>query len=269
MGTFLTYRLAGGEAGMRHFMAQFGPALALPWTRLTEVPELDDELVERIVSQSDAQAQGRTVAELIETRDDCLVAVLLALKGENFAAGAEIARQERRLLDLETARDLGADADDGWLHVHQAAVVPEWIDYNGHMTEFRYLEVLADATDAVLRRIGIDSAYIAQRGSYYTVETHIRHLAEARSGERIDVATRLLGHDDKRLHLYHEARTDRGVASGEHLLLHIDAQTGRVGRAPAEVMEALRRIAEQQQDLPWPEAAGRRIESARLGSTLG
>ena len=30
MGTFLIYRLAGGEAGMRHFMAQFGPALKLP-----------------------------------------------------------------------------------------------------------------------------------------------------------------------------------------------------------------------------------------------
>ncbi len=149
--------------------------------------------------------------------------------------------------------------------MHQATVVPEWIDYNGHMTEFRYLEVLADATDAVLRRIGIDSAYIADRGSYYTVETHIRHLAEARSGERIDVATRLLGHDGKRLHLYHEARTDRTVASGEHLLLHVDAETGRVGRAPAEVTDELQRIAEQQKDLPWPEAAGRRIESARGG----
>ena len=267
MGTFLTYRLAGGEAGMRHFMAQFGPTLALPWTRLTDVPELDGALLERIVSQSDAQADGRGVAELTEIRDDCLVAVLLALKGENFAAGAEIARQERRLLDLEAAGELRADAGDGWLHLHQATVVPEWIDYNGHMTEFRYLEVLADATDAVLRRIGIDSAYIDQRGSYYTVETHIRHLAEARSGERIDVATRLLGHDDKRMHLYHEARTDRAVASGEHLLLHVDAETGRVGPAPAEVTGELRRIAEQQRDLPWPEAAGRRIESARAQAT--
>ena len=42
MGTFLTYRLAGGDAGMRHFMAQFGPALQLPWTHLTDVPELSD-----------------------------------------------------------------------------------------------------------------------------------------------------------------------------------------------------------------------------------
>src|SRR3546814_6874333 len=27
MGLFETYRIAGGEAGMRHFMAQFGPCL--------------------------------------------------------------------------------------------------------------------------------------------------------------------------------------------------------------------------------------------------
>src|SRR5688500_12535239 len=49
MGTFLTYRIAGGEAGMRHFLAQFGPALRLPWSRLSDVPELTDELVERLV----------------------------------------------------------------------------------------------------------------------------------------------------------------------------------------------------------------------------
>ena len=29
MGTFLTYRIAGGEDGMRHFLEQFGPALAV------------------------------------------------------------------------------------------------------------------------------------------------------------------------------------------------------------------------------------------------
>jgi carnitine 3-dehydrogenase len=87
MGTFLLYRLAGGEAGMRHFMAQFGPALKLPWTRL-EAPELTDRLIERIVAQSDEQAQGRSIRELERRRDDCLVAVLQALRAQNYAAGA-------------------------------------------------------------------------------------------------------------------------------------------------------------------------------------
>ena len=58
MGTFLIYRMAGGEAGMRHFMAQFGPALKLPWTKLIDVPELDDALLDKIVAQSDEQAAG-------------------------------------------------------------------------------------------------------------------------------------------------------------------------------------------------------------------
>ena len=37
MGTMLTYRIAGGEGGMRHFMEQFGPALQWPWSKLTDV----------------------------------------------------------------------------------------------------------------------------------------------------------------------------------------------------------------------------------------
>ena len=57
-GTFLIYRLAGGEDGMRHFMAQFGPALKLPWTKLMDVPELTDALIDKIAAQSDQQAGG-------------------------------------------------------------------------------------------------------------------------------------------------------------------------------------------------------------------
>ena len=62
MGTFLIYRLAGGEDGMRHFMAQFGPALQLPWTKLMEVPELTDDFIDRLAAQSDAQAGGMRAA---------------------------------------------------------------------------------------------------------------------------------------------------------------------------------------------------------------
>jgi carnitine 3-dehydrogenase len=64
MGTFLTYRIAGGEAGMRHFMAQFGPALQWPWTKLMDVPDLTDALLDTIVAQSDEQADGQSVREL-------------------------------------------------------------------------------------------------------------------------------------------------------------------------------------------------------------
>src|SRR5690242_434764 len=97
MGTFLTYRIAGGEAGMRHFMAQFGPTLELPWTKLTDVPELTDELLDRIVAQSDAQAGGRGVRELERLRDDCLVSILQALRTHGEGAGAVLDAYERAL----------------------------------------------------------------------------------------------------------------------------------------------------------------------------
>ena len=64
MGLFETYRLAGGEEGMKHFIKQFGPALTWPWTKLMDVPELTPSLIEKISSQSDAQSGDYTIREL-------------------------------------------------------------------------------------------------------------------------------------------------------------------------------------------------------------
>ncbi len=91
MGTFETYRIAGGEGGMRHFMAQFGPALKWPWTKLMETPELTDELIDTIAEQSDAQAGDRTIRDLAQERDRNLVAILKALEGVDSGAGQTLA----------------------------------------------------------------------------------------------------------------------------------------------------------------------------------
>ena len=87
MGLFDTYRIAGGDAGMRHFMAQFGPALAWPWSKLTDVPPFTDELVELVASQSDAQSGHRSIAEMDDIRDANLVGILTALRQRGWAAG--------------------------------------------------------------------------------------------------------------------------------------------------------------------------------------
>ncbi|MFL5334100.1 MAG: L-carnitine dehydrogenase, partial [Geminicoccaceae bacterium] len=83
MGNYLVYRVAGGEQGMRHFMAQFGPALKLPWTKLA-APELTDELLDKIVAQSDEQAGSRSIRELERLRDDCLIAVMQGLQAQDW-----------------------------------------------------------------------------------------------------------------------------------------------------------------------------------------
>ena len=92
MGMFQVYRIAGGEAGMRHFMAQFGPCLTWPWTKLMDVPEFNDELVDLIAGQSDDQSGKWSIRELERIRDDNLVAIMDALSkqngGEGWGAGA-------------------------------------------------------------------------------------------------------------------------------------------------------------------------------------
>ena len=103
MGVFDTYRVAGGEAGMRHFMAQFGPCLKWPWTKLTDVPEFNDELVDLIAGQSDAQSGHMSIREMERIRDDNLIAILHGLKGNNWGAGKTLAEHETRL--LEAAND--------------------------------------------------------------------------------------------------------------------------------------------------------------------
>jgi carnitine 3-dehydrogenase len=97
MGLFETYRIAGGDAGMRHFLAQFGPALQWPWSRLIDVPEMDEALVELIAGQSDAQAGDSSIAELMDRRDRNLVAILKALKTTQGGAGQVISDFEERL----------------------------------------------------------------------------------------------------------------------------------------------------------------------------
>src|SRR5919108_2918947 len=259
MGTFLTYRIAGGEAGMRHFMEQFGPALELPWTRLTEVPELTGELLDKLVAQSDAQAAGRSMRELEHLRDDCLVSVIQALRTHDFGAGAVLAEHERALFAAAPAPSAAAGEDEAPLRLHAAVVAPEWIDYNGHAHESRYLQVFGDTTDALLRRIGLD---VAAGGSYYTVETHLSHLGQARAEERLHTTTQLLGHDEKRLHVFHSLyRTDDGalLATAEQMLLHVDTATERVAPAAPELLARIERIARAHAALPRPERAGRAV----------
>ena len=115
MGIFQVYRLAGGEAGMRHFMEQFGPCLEWPWTRLTDVPELDDALIDRIAEQSDAQAAGLSVRTLERTRDDNLIGIMEALEraGTSGWGAGTLLRDARRTMRERSGPRCTADATAG------------------------------------------------------------------------------------------------------------------------------------------------------------
>jgi len=110
MGLFETYRIAGGEAGMAHFIAQFGPCLEWPWTKLMDVPELTDELVDKIASQSDEQSGAHSIRELERIRDNNLVDMMRAQKERNWGAGELLNAHDKRLAELKAADSQGDKA---------------------------------------------------------------------------------------------------------------------------------------------------------------
>lgn len=259
MGLFETYRIAGGEAGMKHFMAQFGPALKWPWSKLMDVPEFNDELVDLVAGQSDAQSGMYGIRELERIRDQNLVGFLRALKERNWGAGKVLREHdERRAAAFHATLDTGPKAVP--LVMAQMQVLPGWIDYNGHMTESRYLFACSETIDNFLRLIGAGMDYVAAGHSFYTAETHIRHLGEAKLGDRLTGTIQILSADEKRFRSF--VRILRGedcVATVEQLCLHVDMKVGKTVPAAPEVWGKLKAIAEAHAGLPLPEGAGRAV----------
>jgi carnitine 3-dehydrogenase len=253
MGLFETYRIAGGEAGMRHFIQQFGPALAWPWTKLMDVPELTDELIDKVASQSDAQSGRYSIRELERIRDTNLVTILRGLKARDWGAGKLLKEHDKRIgqpiVDITKP-----------IVTFDRAVPLDWTDYNDHMNEAKYLQAFSDATDRFMEIIGCDAAYIAAGGSYFTVETHIRHVDEVRAGARIRVETQCLGGEGKKMHLFHRLiEGDQLLATGEHLLLHVSLQTRKSCTPSAEVEAKLKSIATAHSALEQPDGVGRSV----------
>ncbi len=259
MGLFETYRLAGGEAGMRHFISQFGPCLEWPWTHLMDVPEFTDELVDKVSNQSDDQSGKHSIDELMQKRDDNLVDILKVLKENQWGAGnilkefdANLANPRTEFSDLDVSQPL---------MTFSTHVPRDWADYNGHMTEARYLDCFSEATTELMAIIGADEEYIANIGSYFTVETHIRHLDEVLVGEGIYSKTQVIYGENKKLHLFHWLHHDDGrlLATAEHMLIHVDLKTRGASMPSDTVVDRMGRIYSAHKKLPAPEGLSRAV----------
>jgi carnitine 3-dehydrogenase len=142
----------------------------------------------------------------------------------------------------------------------QLQVLPGWIDYNGHMTESRYLFAASETVDNFLRLIGADMDYVAGGHSYYTAESHIVHKGEAKLGDRLTGSVQVLQADEKRLRVFVTiARGTDVVATIEQMLLHVDMKAGKTCPASPAVLARLMPIAEAHKTLPAPADAGRAI----------
>ncbi|MDJ0629538.1 MAG: carnitine 3-dehydrogenase [Rhodobacter sp.] len=266
MGLFETFRIAGGEQGMRHFLHQFGPALKWPWTKLMDVPDLTEDLIETIAGQSDAQSGMHAIRDLERHRDTNLVALMRALKSQDWGAGAVLNTTDavlRKRNGMVQRFDQITDLTRPILTLDRTVPL-DWTDYNGHMNEAKYLQAFCDATDRFMEIVGCDADYIATGGSYFTAETHIRHLDEIHAGHRVRVETICMNGQGRKMHLVHQLwEGDRLCATGEHFLVHVSLDTRRPSDPSATIARQIAAIEEGHRNLPRPEGLGRYVGQPR------
>jgi acyl-CoA thioester hydrolase len=151
-----------------------------------------------------------------------------------------------------------------WSSWHE--VVPEWIDYNGHLN-MAYYSVLFDRTvDEAFAEMGFGPDYARERRhTTYSGEFHICYVRELHLGSRVRSSFHLLDHDEKRLHCFQALHHEEGwlAATGETLVLHVDMAGPRVAPFPPDIAERVAAMRARHASLPVPERAGRSIAIRR------
>ena len=132
---------------------------------------------------------------------------------------------------------------------YRTEVREEWIDYNGHLHDAGYAIVLSEDYQADTGR------------AMYTVESHIRYLAEARRGDVIEAESLLVSADAKRMRLHTLLRRGDGVpvATGEYFYLHVDQAAGQVTAMPPARWRAVDALLSAHAPLERPGHLGRGI----------
>jgi acyl-CoA thioesterase FadM len=203
---------------------------------------------------------GPAIVELTGGDPDAIVAVMRALRPSGIGAGAAMAHHEAvRLAAAGIEPWAPGTAVDAPLRLYRTQVEPDWVDYNGHMTEAAYLTAAGWASDALFRYIGDDEAYRAAGHSFYTVETHIHYLLEMDLHDPLAIDTQVLGIDAKRVHLVHlmhHAGSQALVATVEQMLVHVDMGAGRSAPILPDVAAALHAIADAHATLTVPPQVG-------------
>lgn len=150
--------------------------------------------------------------------------------------------------------------------VYGTPILPEWIDYNGHLRDAYYGLIFSQSTDALMDCIGLDAAYRARTGcTLYTVEMHLHYLQEVKAADTAEVGLRILGLDTKRIHVALEL-TRKGksgvAASAEVMLLHVRQHDGTVSTAPFPdaIAAALAALKAQGEQLAAAAPGSRRME---------
>lgn len=153
-----------------------------------------------------------------------------------------------------------ADAPVRPLATHSGKVLPEWIDFNGHMNLSYYVLLFDFATDAFLEYLGLTPSFRTRRNaSTFSAEIHVNYLHELRLGDPVRITTQLLDHDARRIHYFHRMyHRSRGflAATNELMSLYVDMGARRVTEMPVVIQRRIKALGRAHGCLPRPELAG-------------
>ena len=69
------------------------------------------------------------------------------------------------------------------LDIHTSTVLPEWVDWNGHMNLAFYVTAFDQASGAFMRNIGLGRRYVdGKHGMTFVLETHVTYDREMKGG---------------------------------------------------------------------------------------
>ena len=121
-------------------------------------------------------------------------------------------------------------------------VLPEWIDYNGHMNVAFYTLAFDKALDFFFEDVlGIGPSFVEKnKEGPFALKASYNYFSELLEEEIFFVDISILDFDSKRVHLFGEMRKDKSLelsAVFETVLMNMDLSARKVKQYPDRVLE--------------------------------
>jgi acyl-CoA thioester hydrolase len=142
-------------------------------------------------------------------------------------------------------------------------VLPEWIDYNGHMNVAYYVLAIDKAMDDIFESLGMGLAYVQERRmGPMALVNQIHYLDELLEGQEFMCDLQLLDADHKRMHYVvtmHHLAKGTAAAIFEGLSINVDLEARRSTPYPDDIRATLESVLRAHAALPRPPQIGAAI----------
>lgn len=147
------------------------------------------------------------------------------------------------------------------IKIWDRTVLPDWIDFNGHMNAAYYGTQIQSAAEQFLEdHSGFGGTFSKSEGAGpFVLQNHLHFLGELKEGEEFSIYGRLLDHDTKRMHMYFEMISNESgavCATAEYLNMNVNLTSRRPEAFPDWLQTRLARMQKDHNVLDRPKNEG-------------